>query len=358
MHVLIFFINTIAIYIYNNYNPFNVRNLSKSVGGDTILSNNKNATLFGSGALLLWAAEPLLVSEMTGMPIFEALSIVFLSCFIPNAIRLTVTKKWSNVRRQSPFVWLMGVACICGSDLSYILGASCAPIAHVDMIDYMWPCMVVLFIGMLPREQLKWQHVLGVGLGMFGILILITDFGDISSIKASYLHGYMLALYGAMLWGIYSALSRLRKDIPSDMVGMYCGVGALLCIIGHLTFETTVVPSSTQITVAVLTGLTGPGLAYQLWDYGIKHGNFKLLSSMTYFVRVLAMVLLVSFDKEPVTKALITACALASIGVFITGLDSEMIAWLKKVLKKDKLFKLPSFKKEKEVRSSTSIPAA
>lgn len=301
------------------------------------MNNNRNATLFGSGALLLWAAEPLLVSEMTGMPIFEALSIVFLSCFIPNAIRLTLTKKWHIVKNQPLFVWLMGIACICGSDLSYILGAGCAPIAHVDLIDYMWPCMVVLFIGMLPKENLKWQHVLGVGLGMLGIFVLITDCGGISGIKSNYLHGYLLALYGAMLWGAYSALSRFRKSIPSDMVGMYCGVGAVLCIIGHLSFETTVMPSSTQITVAILTGLTGPGLAYQLWDYGIKHGNFRLLSSMTYFVRILAMILLVSFDKEPVTKALIVACSLASIGVFITGIDAELISWLRVTFKRKKV---------------------
>jgi drug/metabolite transporter (DMT)-like permease len=310
--------------------------------GDTSLSSSKNATLFGSGALLLWVAEPLLVSEMTGMPIFEALSIIFFSCFIPNAIRLTLTNKWHVVRNQPIFVWLIGIACICGSDLSYILGASCAPIAHVDLIDYMWPCMVVLFIGMLPKETLKVHHIIGITLGVLGIFVLITDGNGLSGIKTKYLLGYSLAFYGAMLWGIYSAFSRYYKNVPSDMVSMYCGVGAVICVALHMSFETTIMPSGSQLAIAMLIGLTGPGLAYQLWDYGIKHGNFKLLISMTYLVRILAMILLVSFDKGPVTDALIIACALASFGMFITSLDVDKIKSMKKLFKKKSLSKLLS----------------
>ena len=58
--------------------------------GALAFKNYNISTLIGSGALLLWAFEPLLVSELINVPAFEALTIVFISCFLLTAIRITM----------------------------------------------------------------------------------------------------------------------------------------------------------------------------------------------------------------------------------------------------------------------------
>ena len=97
----------------------------------------------------------------------------------------------------------------------------------------------------------------------------------------------------------------------------------------HLKLEPTVMPTFAQGSMTVVLGLVGPGLAYQLWDYGMKFGNASLLSVICYFARVMSMGLLVWFGKEPFSKSLIIACVLAIAGVFISSVDEK---WLRDIL--------------------------
>lgn len=283
----------------------------------------KRATYLGLGALLMWTVEPLLISEVNGLPIFEVLTIIFASSFSLTAIRLTKRRAWHTVLKQPAFIWLAGLTGICLSDFAYIYGAQYAPIAHVDLIDYLWPCLVVAFTSMLPKERFTPQHIVGALLGLLGIYVLVHHEIQMNGLNIKYFIGYLLALFGAVLWGGYSAFSRYFKAVPTEMIGMYCGLGALLCLGLHLKFETFVTPTWTQGSLAVLTGLSGAGIAYQLWDYGVKFGDVYLLSTITYGARIAAMALLVLFGKEPLTLSLVIACSLASLGVFISGLDSQ-----------------------------------
>lgn len=278
--------------------------------------------MYGLGALLMWAAEPLLVSEVERLPIFELLTIVFASSFVITAIRLTLTRRWHLIRNQSLLVILLGVIGVCGSDFAYIHAAQMAPIAHVDLIDYLWPCMAIFFAGFLPTEKHKKQHILGAMLGMCGIYILISsEGGQVAGIDLGYLPGYSLALFGAILWGGYSAMSRYCQKTPTEMIGIYCGLGAIISFVLHLKFETYVAPTSQECFAAIVTGVTGAGIAYQLWDYGVKFGNIYFLSIFTYAARSMGIVLLVLFGKEPFSQALVMACSLTILGVFISSMN-------------------------------------
>ncbi len=290
----------------------------------------RRATYLGLGALTMWTVEPLLISEVNSLPIFEVLSIIFFSSFMLTAIRLTKQKRWHSVLKQPAFIWGAGLLGICLSDFAYIYGAKYAPIAHVDLIDYLWPCLVVAFTSMLPNERFSVQHIVGALLGLVGIYVLVHNEVSQNGFNTGYLFGYLLALFGAFLWGGYSAFSRYHKNVPTEMIGMYCGLGAVLCLLLHLKFETFVMPTASEGSLAVLTGITGAGIAYQLWDHGVKFGNVYLLSSATYIARISAMALLVMFGKEPLTLSLVIACLLTSFGVFLSGLDTPTLKRLSK----------------------------
>lgn len=293
----------------------------------------RRATYMGLGALFLWTIEPLLISEVNSLPIFEVLSIIFLSSFLLTAARLTWYKRWHTVLHQPAFIWIGGLLGICLSDFAYIYGAQLAPIAHVDLIDYLWPCLVVLFTSLLPRERFTLPHMIGALLGLLGIYVLVHHEVALNGFNLHYFIGYALALIGALLWGGYSAFSRHYNQVPTEMIGMYCGLGGLLCLLLHCQFETFVTPTWSEGTFAVLTGISGAGIAYQLWDHGVKFGNVYLLSSVTYVARIIAMVLLVLFGKEPLTLSLVVACILTSLGVFISSLEPGTIRlWFKSML--------------------------
>ena len=271
----------------------------------------------------MWTVEPLLISEINRLPIFEVLFIIFSSSFALTAIRLTIKKQWMTVLKQPVFIWVAGIMGICLSDFAYIFGAQQAPIAHVDLIDYLWPCFVIGFSGLLPNEKLHFQHIFGALLGLVGIYILIAHDVGQDNISTQYMFGYTLAIIGALLWGGYSAFSRHHKKVPTEMIGMYCGMGALICLGLHLKFESFVMPTHSEWLLTVITGVSGAGIAYQLWDHGVKYGNIYVLSVVTYLARLMAMLLLVVFGKEPFSISLIIACILSSLGVFVSSMENE-----------------------------------
>jgi drug/metabolite transporter (DMT)-like permease len=132
-----------------------------------------------------------------------------------------------------------------------------------------------------------------------------------------------------IIWGAYSTYSSYKEEIPTYMIGVYCGIAAVICLVLHYALEKTMVPTFAQGSMTIVLGLVGPGLAYQLWDYGMKFGNARLLSVSCYFARVMSMALLVWFGKEPFSSALVVACGLAIAGVFISTVDER---WLKDIL--------------------------
>lgn len=292
--------------------------------GNTSLGNflrYHRATVIGMLALAMWALEPLLVSEINRLPIFEVLAIIFLSSFAVTAIRITRNKSWKCLLTQPAYVWLVGVVGICASDFAYIYGSQFAPIAHVELIDYLWPSFAILFASFLPSEKLNSRYLIGAFLGFAGIFFMFKTEVFAHEFNIKYMIGYTVALLGAALWGGYSAFSRHHRHIPTEMVGIYCGVGGIICLLAHLQFETFVMPTMQEGGLAILTGITGAGAAYQLWDYGVKYGNIFILSILVYVARLLGMALLVACGKEPLTVGLVVACLFGTIGVLISTAD-------------------------------------
>ena len=64
----------------------------------------------------------------------------------------------------------------------------------------------------------------------------------------------------------------------------------------------------------------GPvGLAFYVWDYGVKHGDIRLLGVAAYAAPVLSTLILVAAGVAPATSALAFACALIVGGAVVAS---------------------------------------
>ena len=92
-------------------------------------------------------------------------------------------------------VWLLGVGGLFGYHFFYFLAFRLAPQAavEVNLLNYLWPLLIVLFSALLPGHRLKPGHVLGGLLGLAGTALLVTGKGRGLSIEAAYLPGYLSA---------------------------------------------------------------------------------------------------------------------------------------------------------------------
>lgn len=287
----------------------------------TKIQGVKLPTTFGCGALLVWSLYALIVSELLGrLPIFQTLFLMFSVSFIAMAIRLTFMKRW-HVLKQPWFVWLIGVLGVCGSDVAYVSAVKFAPPAHVDFIDYLWPFFVIIFSSILPKEKLTPQHVIAGGLGFFGVFLMLTGGQlNLNILQGEYFVGYMFALTAALVWSLYTIATRWYQEMPIEIVGMYCGIGAFIALGLHCHYETWVVPTPFEGLLVFFLGLAS-GVAYIFWTYATQKGNFRLLGVLAYFTPVISMSFLVGCGKEPMSTVLILACMLVISGVIIGSID-------------------------------------
>jgi drug/metabolite transporter (DMT)-like permease len=218
-------------------------------------------------------------------------------------------------------VWLVGIGGLFGYHALYFAALRRAPPAEASLIAYLWPLLIVLLSALQPGERLSARHVIGAALGLAGVAALFAGRSDGALFSAASLGGDALALCCAFVWSIYSVASRRLKEAPTEAVAGFCLVTALLAAACHLAFERTVTPASAGQWLAILgLGLGPVGLAFYVWDYGVKHGDIKLLGVAAYAAPVLSTLILVAAGFAPATASLAIACALIVAGAAVASI--------------------------------------
>jgi drug/metabolite transporter (DMT)-like permease len=173
----------------------------------------------------------------------------------------------------------------------------------------------------LPGEGLRWWHIAGTAAGLGGAALLVTS-GGAMSFRAEYALGYGAALACALTWSSYSVLSRRFGQVPTDVVGGYCGATALLGLLFHLLLEQTRWPADGVGWAAIAALGLGPvGAAFFVWDHGVKRGDIKALGAFAYASPLLSTVLLIAFGRAEASWSAIAACALITAGAIIASRD-------------------------------------
>ena len=80
--------------------------------------------------------------------------------------------------------------------------------------------------------------------------------------------------------------------------------------------------------------MTTSGGAYFLWDFGIKHGNFKLLSNLSYGNPIISVLLLAAFHQAQLTINLLFACLFVVAGAVVGSVNWKInFQGLRKIFK-------------------------
>jgi len=280
------------------------------------MSTSARATFWGAGAVALWALLALLTELSGNLPPFQLSAICFT---LGAAIGLPgLWRQRRALRGLGAGVWLLGVYGIFGYHFFYFTALANAPAASASLIAYLWPLFIVLFSALLPGEKLRRGHMIGAIIAFIGAALLLSDGG--LALQAGAWRGFLAAGVCALIWSSYSVASRAHGRVPSAIIAAYCALSAVLALICHLAFETTVWPTGAGSWAALaLLGLGPVGLAFYIWDIGVKGGNIQLLGVLAYAAPVLSTLVLVAAGLAPATISLLIAAALIALGALVAA---------------------------------------
>lgn len=277
------------------------------------------ATAIGFVAVLLWALLALLTVGSAPVPPLLLNAICF---SIGGALGLIWTWRSGGLpelRTVNWKVYAFGTLGLFGYHALYFSALRMAPAAEAGLIAYLWPLLIVLLSGLLPGEQLRPGHLIGACLGFAGAALIITGGGG-TGFQTSHLPGYALAMLCALTWSGYSVLSRRLGQIPTSTVAVFCILTAAASWVLHFTLEQTIWPQSALGWASTIALGLGPvGLAFYVWDIGVKQGDIQMLGTSSYAAPLLSTVVLIFAGIATPSWGLAIAAVLITGGALIAA---------------------------------------
>jgi drug/metabolite transporter (DMT)-like permease len=280
----------------------------------------RRATLVGGGAILLWSTLASLTALAGPIPPFQ---LVAMTMAVGGSAGLAAAalagRRPLAAWRQPARAWALGVGGLFGYHALYFLALQTAPVAEANLLNYLWPLLIVLFAGLLPGERLgPWQFA-GALAGLAGTALLVTGGGRVA-LDPAFAGGYGAALACAVVWGGYSVLSRRLGAVPTDAVSGFCLAAALLALTCHLALEPTRWPAGPAAWAVVAAMGLGPmGAAFFLWDHGVKRGDIQALGALSYATPLLSTLALLALGLAAPGWGVWQAALLIVAGAVLAG---------------------------------------
>lgn len=295
-----------------------------SVTAEYTAPSSARATLAGLGAVALWAWLTALTVLSGKVPPFQLTALSFSGGTVVGLGYALVSGQSLRVLGNVPLrAWALGIYGLLGYHVCYFVALRLAPPLEASLINYLWPLLIVVMAGALPAsaggKPLRWQHVTGAALGFAGTaLILIQGRGRPEFSGA--LTGYLFAVAAGVIWSSYSVMSRLMRGVPSISVIGSCAGTAIGAAVMHLWLETWIWPETTGQWLAIAAMGLGPlGLAFYLWDEGMKHGDLLRLGLASYATPLLSTFVLAALGLGTLSPMIAVAALLVTAGAIVAG---------------------------------------
>lgn len=290
------------------------------------------ATGLGLVAILLWSSLAAATTAVARIPPFQLVAMSFaLSALVGLGWAAATGERLGALRRVPLGYWLLGVYGLFGYHAAYFFALRHAPPAGANLVNYLWPLLIVVFSALLPLHlggrPLRSWHIAGTLLGLAGTVLVVLGVAApaeaaVSAGSGAAAVGYVAAFAAALIWSTYSVGSRFFAGVPSLAVMGTSAATAVIAALASLAFETWVWPAALAEWLAILFQGIGPvGLAFYLWDRAMKHGHLRFVGIVSYATPLLSTLLLVASGRAEASATVWLAAALVTAGAALGGAD-------------------------------------
>lgn len=283
--------------------------------------------LQGLAAIALWSTLASLTALAGPIPPFQLAAMTFAIGAVAGAVGVIATGRPAAEIVSAPGGAIaLAVAGLLGYHALYFYALQSAPPIEANVVNYLWPLLIVLFCAALPAsaggQRLTGWHVAGALVGFAGALIALAGPATIPS-EGTLGRGHLAALGAAIVWAGYSVASRLYRQVPSASVVAACALTAVGALLIHLLVETPRWPDGAASWAVILAMGLGPvGLAFTLWDSAVKHGDIRLVGVVSYATPLFSNALLAGLGLGRAGPMLWLAVVLVTAGAVMAAKET------------------------------------
>lgn len=271
------------------------------------MSSRSSAYVAAFFAIFFWASLASLSTLVSNIPPFFLTGV---SLTIGSILSFHKIKQWNwNLKSV-----LFGVYGIAGFHIFYFLGLRNAPALETNLVNYLWPLLIVLLSPFLLKKPLTKFQIIGAVLGFSGAILAIASkgFSDSSTLQI----GYLFSFFSAVIWATFSlGLSKSQSSVWQT--GLYCLASGIVCLlISYLSGER-FTPVGQDWIFLLIIGIGPLGASFYLWDFAIKQIGAISVAPISYFTPVISTAFLTFTLNQTPRPILILALVLVLIGVFL-----------------------------------------
>ena len=262
----------------------------------------RRATLIGLLAVLCWSSTVGLMRSISeGLGALGGAAVLYSVSAVLVLLVQGVPSR-AQLRAASP-IYLIG------GGLLFALYEMCLSIAigladgrtqslELGTINYLWPCLTIVFAVLLGQQRTRWWLWPGVALCLCGLVLVVGAdaapaaqalpwWQSLAHNMAANPLAYALAFGAALMWPAYSLLAR-RFGGGLNGVGLFLLLSSSLLWAQWLALDTAPMQWSWGLLAQVLAVGALTALGYSCWEHGIQHGNLAVMAAGSYFTPVLS----------------------------------------------------------------------
>ena len=196
------------------------------------------------------------------------------------------------------------------------------PAQEAFIVNYLWPILVVVFAFLILKEQITPKKILGIIFSFFGIVVVITN-GDFSILHLSNVFGILLALAGAIVYGLFSVIGKKHNYDKFVSMMFYYFFSLFYALIAVLFFSEIPTISIHQLFGLIWLGFFTSGLGFVFWFLALKYGDTAKVSSIIFITPFISLIYIYFIAGEKILISSILGLVFISIGIFIQSIKKE-----------------------------------
>ncbi len=272
-----------------------------------LTQKEKHSLVYALISITLWSTVATVSKVMLkNISSFQLMFYVSLFSSLSAFFFLVVMNKihfmWSTLKEDGISVFVLGFLWLWIQQFLYFTALENAPAAQVNVLNYMWPILILLLSVFIWKEKLSFRIIFSFLLGILGTTIVITKWNPYS-LEEKYLYGYFLSLSAAFCWALFSVINKKKKYEPISVNFLFNVSGFIFMIFIMIFTKSSFTLTISEFIGTFYIGVFPTAIAFVLWIKALQIWKASSIANLWHLTPFISLLFIFFVLKEPILMA-------------------------------------------------------